>query len=633
MEEKLCCFRCGSKKFIKEINYSMENCYHIYCVNCIYQDIFINSLNNINNLTSFTVQCQCEHGYITIPFDSMEELFSKKYTIDSDEIKEKRYCNIHNDIEKTLFCKTCKMYVCPKCVKLNDKIISNEEYEGTSLKEITPGLITENISKEINELNEHEYHNVVVADELCNIYREFLKDIQIQNKTTNEFVHRFNEEINNYENELDDEIGSTLNQIDEIINKLTLIKNECSKIIEKKFNDCNKLLKIIKLFFANYYLDYENRLNITDVFTLQYIKNVNIEFDKLVFVKEKDKNSLKNLLINIKNEVNKLNVKKDNYNNFNFNFKQISRKFNPIQKLIGHRQMINSIIQLDDGRLLTGSSDFKMKFWEEQGEKFIDTLTISELTGDILCLYQLKDLRIISTIKTSGAMKIWQKKKDIDGYELIITLSEHKNAVTSIIQLPDEKLITGSKDKTIRLWDISGNTFRCYQILDDHKEGGIYSLCELTGRRFASGSDDKTIRIWEEEKGKFKCVQVLNDHKSRVRALVQTNSGLLLSGGDKIIIIYKLMENNIFKKLNKIDAHSSYITRLIKLSDGKIASSSRDTTIKIWNFTENNELTLVEILKGHTHSVYDIIELKDGRLASVSGDNLVIIWKSGKIID
>ena len=125
----------------------------------------------------------------------------------------------------------------------------------------------------------------------------------------------------------------------------------------------------------------------------------------------------------------------------------------------------------------------------------------------------------------------------------------------------------------------------------------------------------------------------MNDHKSRVRALVQTNSGLLLSGGDKIIIIYKLMENNIFKKLNKIDAHSSYITRLIKLSDGKIASSSRDTTIKIWNFTENNELTLVEILKGHTHSVYDIIELKDGRLASVSGDNLVIILESGKIIN
>ena len=73
--------------------------------------------------------------------------------------------------------------------------------------------------------------------------------------------------------------------------------------------------------------------------------------------------------------------------------------------------MINCIIELNDGRLLTGSSDYKMKFWEEQGGKFIETLTISELTGDILCLYELKDLRIISTLKNSGAMKVWSKKK------------------------------------------------------------------------------------------------------------------------------------------------------------------------------------------------------------------------------
>ena len=621
MDEKNC-FRCGNKAFINDINYQMENCFHLYCVNCIFQDIFINSLNNINSLDSFKVQCACDHGYCIISIDSMEELFSKKYTVDSQEIKEKQYCLKHKDIEKSLFCKTCKMYVCPKCTSINNN--NNEENDGVTLKSVLS-------YGDINNDNEHESHNVVVAEELCNKYKDFLKDIQIQSKTANEFVEKFNCEINVYELELEKEIDTTLNQIDQIIEKLYNIKEEYSKIIEKKYSNCNKLLKIIKLFYANYYLDYENRLNISDVFKLQYLKNVNYEFDKLEFVKEDKENSLEKLLINIKGEVNKINIKKDNYTNYNFNFKQISRKFNPIQKLIGHRQMINSIIQLHDGRLLTGSSDYKMKFWEEQGGRFIDTLTISELTGDILCLYELKDLRIISTIKTSGAMKIWNKKKEEETYELTLTLSEHKNSVTSILQLSDEKLITGSKDKTIRLWDIYENSFHCTQILKDHTDG-VYSLCELIGRRFASGSEDKTIRIWEENKGLFNQVKILNDHKSRVRSLIQTKNGFLISGADKVIIIYKL-EEDIFKKIETINAHSSYITRLIYLSDGKIASASRDTHIKIWNFGKNGEMILSEILKEHTHTVYDIIELKDGRLASVSGDNLVIIWKSGRIID
>ena len=40
--------------------------------------------------------------------------------------------------------------------------------------------------------------------------------------------------------------------------------------------------------------------------------------------------------------------------------------------------MINCIIELNDGRLLTGSSDYKMKFWEEQGGKFIETTDVPE---------------------------------------------------------------------------------------------------------------------------------------------------------------------------------------------------------------------------------------------------------------
>ena len=103
---------------------------------------------------------------------------------------------------------------------------------------------------------------------------------------------------------------------------------------------------------------------------------------------------------------------------------------------------------LNDGRLLTGSSDYKMKFWEEQDGKFVDSLTISEQVDSILCLCQLKDLRIISTSEEKGTIKIWNKVKNSETYK-VTSLSEHESSITSLIQLPDGRLLTGSKDKTI----------------------------------------------------------------------------------------------------------------------------------------------------------------------------------------
>ena len=616
MEEK-CCYRCEAKQIKEELNYQMENCNHIYCSNCIFQNIFVHSLSSINNIDNidnfnFTVHCLCPIGSIQIPMDKVEELFSKKYTIDSQEIKEKNICSKHKNEEKTYFCKYCEKYICPKCTNLNDK--EDAEYENRNNN-------TEN--------DEHVTHKVFKAEKLCNKYKDFLKDIQIENKSINEFIEKFNKEISKYEAELEKEINATLKQIDDIINKLYLMRDEYTKILEKKYSNCNRLLKIIKLFYANYYLDYENKMNINDIYTLEYLKDVNYEFEYLEFKEDIIERSLEKTLIDIKSNLDNVNLKKDKYNDFIFHFKEISRKYNIIQKLIGHRQKIKSVIELDDGRLLTGGADYKMKFWEEQDGKFVDSLTISEQVDSILCLCQLKDLRIISTSEGKGTIKIWNKVKNSETYK-VTSLSGHESSITSLIQLPDGRLLTGSKDKTIIVWELSENLFKRSQILSEHTDA-INCLCLLTGNRFASGSDDKTIRIWEEEKGSFRCVNILKEHKTRVTALILTTTDCLIAGGDKTITVYKLKESK-FIKLSNIEAHSDNITKIIKLSDNKIASAGRDNLIKIW-IEKNGELTQSEILKGHTHSVYDIVELKDGRLASVGGDNLVIIWKSGKFIE
>ena len=75
----------------------------------------------------------------------------------------------------------------------------------------------------------------------------------------------------------------------------------------------------------------------SDIFTLKYLKNVDYEFSNLDFIRDTKDSSLENILIDVKTNLDRLNLKKDKFNNFNFRFNLISRKFNAIQKLIGHR--------------------------------------------------------------------------------------------------------------------------------------------------------------------------------------------------------------------------------------------------------------------------------------------------------
>ncbi len=55
------------------------------------------------------------------------------------------------------------------------------------------------------------------------------------------------------------------------------------------------------------------------------------------------------------------------------------------------------------------------------------------------------------------------------------------------------KLVSGSADKTLRIWDLSNH--KCVGVLDGHS--GWVRACQISGYNVLSGSGDCTVKLWD----------------------------------------------------------------------------------------------------------------------------------------
>jgi WD40 repeat protein len=72
-----------------------------------------------------------------------------------------------------------------------------------------------------------------------------------------------------------------------------------------------------------------------------------------------------------------------------------------------------------------------------------------------------------------------------------------------------------------------------------------------------------------------------------------------------------------------LEGHSDLISRIIRISNEKIASCSFDKTIKIWNMITGECLRTIE---AHSNFVRFMIELPNNKIISCSDDKKIKVW-------
>lgn len=221
------------------------------------------------------------------------------------------------------------------------------------------------------------------------------------------------------------------------------------------------------------------------------------------------------------------------------------------------------------------------------------------------------DENILASGSRDRTIKLW----DMRTGKHIQTLQHHSASVLCL-QYDDRYMFSGSSDASIIQWDMTTKPRQYMRTLLGHSES-VLNL-KFHGNRLVSSSKDYTVRIWDLETGTT--LRVLRGHRAAVNAVQFYGNQIVSASGDRTI---RLWDMETGACLRSFDSHSRGIA-CIEFDRDRIVSGSSDQTIKIW---DANTGACLYTLAGHTELVRTLrMDIDADRIISGSYDGSLRIW-------
>lgn len=188
------------------------------------------------------------------------------------------------------------------------------------------------------------------------------------------------------------------------------------------------------------------------------------------------------------------------------------------------------------------------------------------------------------------------------------------NESTTSVRFLSSVVVTGSRDRTIRIWDLP--TGRCKHVLRGH-EGWVHAVA-ADENRIVSGSGDATIRMWDLSSAA--CLAVMHGHRGGVSSLQIDHSSLLTGSLDSTI---KWWDKHTGQCISTLSGHTKYV-KTLHFIDYTLASGGGDCCVRVWDLRSTGCERLVS---GHDGGVSCVkVDLARHQLVSGGRDGKLKVW-------
>ncbi|KAF9065787.1 WD40-repeat-containing domain protein [Rhodocollybia butyracea] len=169
-------------------------------------------------------------------------------------------------------------------------------------------------------------------------------------------------------------------------------------------------------------------------------------------------------------------------------------------------------------------------------------------------------------------------------------------------------LFTGSRDKTVREWNLSTGTVE--RVISGVHLSSVLSICAHNGLLATAGSDRKVV-VWDLDQ--LRVVKVISDHEESVLCVRFDDARLVSCSKDRTVRTY------LFPDLAPqfvLRAHRAAVNA-VSISDTLIVSGSGDRSIRLWDAKTGN---LLRTFENHHSRGIASIDFKPPYVLSGSSD-------------
>ena len=243
--------------------------------------------------------------------------------------------------------------------------------------------------------------------------------------------------------------------------------------------------------------------------------------------------------------------------------------------------------------------------WLEASRERLVEIALAQIPADVTM--ELKVAAMEALVEKLEALRVYDRW-DPRSMESVVLKRNYQrveqiyvdSGVLCLHVLPDGRIVSGSEDRTIRIWTKGTDGAWSSEGLKGHTDS-VFCLQALPDGRIVSGSSDNSIRIWTKGTDGAWSSEELKGHTRSVNCLQALPDGRIVSGSDdsSIRIWSKRVvpPTSMFQKLlgargkqewssEAPGTCSGAIYRLQVLPDGHIVSANHAGTIRIWDGEE-----------------------------------------------